>query len=259
MRGNAGRKKIRGAGELVRERKALSGLQIIADRLNDLPDLRTLAAGRDCDPVEKENCETWTLAETIVSAPSLTHASKKFNRHAENHPVTMVVEYPVMAIKKGATPGEDRFIEQDTKPPRTGVSSRDVGGTVLWHLWLFYFQDRGWKRLKRCPISVCRKWFVDTSQNRRKARCSSACTNKWWDRYRRSGRTKPAPPARVDRHASPVPLSRTELEKIMAEEARRDEVYRQRLRAARAKTLAKQKKTVAREHNKGGKSHGLKK
>ena len=163
----------------------------------------------------------------------------------------MVVEYPaVVGVKKGATPADDRFIEKEMEPPHTVIASRDEVGTVLWHLWQFYFQDRGWKRLKRCPISACRKWFVDTSQNRQKARCSDVCTNKWWDRYRRSGRTKPVSPARVDNPASAVPLSRTELEKIMAEDAHRDEVYMQGLRAARAKTLAEHKKQVAREHKK---------
>jgi hypothetical protein len=254
MRGKAGRKKISNSGERVRERKALSGLQIIADHLNDLPVLRTLVAGRDCDPLEKENCENWTLAETIVSASSLTHASEMFTLHANKHPVTMVVEYPVMDIKKGPTPAEDRFIEKDTEPPHAAIASRDEAGTVLWHLWQFYFQDRGWKRLKRCP--VCQKWFEDTSQNRRKERCSAVCTNKYWNRYQRSGRTKPVPPSHVDKTASPVPLSRTQLEKIIAEEAHRDEVYRQGLPASRAKALAEQKKQVARAQQKGGKQHG---
>ena len=114
----------------------------------------------------------------------------------------MFVQYPALAIKKGATPGEDWLIQHNTKPPRTGVSSRDAGGTVLWHLWLFYFQDYGWERLKPCP--VCHHWFVDTSKNKKTARCSSACTWKWWSRDRRKKmhhRTKGAKPPGAPRPA----------------------------------------------------------
>jgi hypothetical protein len=250
----------------------LGGLQVIADNLNDLPDLRTLVAGRDCDPLEKENCETWTLAETIVSEPSLSRASKKFNRHAQNHPVTMFVEYPVMGIKKGSEPEADRSSAKNKEPPHTAVASRDAIGTALWHLWLFYFQDYGWERLKRC--AVCPRWFVDMSKNRKTARCSSACTWKWWSRDRRKNaghrmkgtkpraerRTRvPVPPAHVDRAASPMPLTSTELKKLIAEEAHRDEVYMQGLHATRTKTLAERKEAGHPRTKKGGASHGTEK
>lgn len=158
------------------------GLQIIADRLGDLPDLRCLVAGRDCNPVDKEACTAWALVETIVTAPSLARAAALFTEAAARHPVNMVVEYPVMGIKKGKVPTDDRFIET-TAPPHTLVSSRDAVGATLWHLWLFYFQDFGWLRLKRCQF--CQIWFVDTSKNRSTARCSDPCTWKWWDRNRR--------------------------------------------------------------------------
>ena len=95
----------------------------------------------------------------------------------------MVVEYPIIGIKKGTKPEADRFNEIETKPPHTAIASRDAIGTALWHLWLFYFQDYGWERLK--PCAVCPRWFVDTSKNRKTARCSSACTWKWWSRNRR--------------------------------------------------------------------------
>lgn len=172
------------------------GLQIIADRLNDLPDLRCLVAGLDCDPTDKEACTAWALVETIVTEPSLARAARLFTEAASRHPVNMVVEYPVMGMERpiegrkrpikiterGETKPEDRFIET-TEPPHTLVSSRDAVGAALWHLWLFYFQDFGWLRLKRC--SFCQTWFVDTSKNRSTERCSDPCTWKWWNRNRR--------------------------------------------------------------------------
>lgn len=167
----AGKKNL----QFVRERKAfmrrkrvraspLGGLQLIAERLNDLSDLQTVVAGQDCAPVEKEECEAWTLVKTIASIPSLSRAGKAFTSAAAQYPVNMVVE-----VKRGI--------------PRAIVSSRDVIGTALWHLWLYYFCDRGWERLKTCQF--CHNWFVDTSNNKAQARCSSACTWKWWSRDRR--------------------------------------------------------------------------
>ncbi len=158
------------------QRTSFGGLQLIADRLLDLPDLRCLVAGRDCDPVEREACVAWALVETIVNAPSLASAAELFTKAASQYPVNMVVEYPVMGIENG------RFIET-AAPPHAIVSSRDAVGSALWHLWLFYFQDFGWLRLKRCLL--CQAWFVDSSKNRSTARCSDACTWKWWSRNRR--------------------------------------------------------------------------
>ena len=164
------------------QRTPFGGLQIIADRLSDLPDLRCLVAGLDCNPVDKEACTAWALVETIVTEPSLARAAELFTKEASRHPVNMVVEYPVMGIKNGKVPTDDRFIET-TAPPHTLVSSRDAVGAALWHLWLFYFQDFGWLRLKRCQ--ACKTWFVDTSKNRSTLRCSDPCTWKWWDRNQR--------------------------------------------------------------------------
>lgn len=134
------------------QRASFGGLQHIADRLRGLPDLH---------PVDKETVAAWALVEAIVNAPSRASAAELFTKAASQYPVTMVVEYPVHAI----------------------VSSRDAGGSALWHLWRFYFQDVGWLRLKRCLL--CQAWFVDTSKNRSTARCSDACTWKWWSRNRR--------------------------------------------------------------------------
>lgn len=54
---------------------------------------------------------------------------------------------------------------------------------ALWYLWRFFFRDRGWERLKRCP--KCLRWFVDNTRNKKKLRCSSHCTWQWWSRDRR--------------------------------------------------------------------------
>ncbi|MCM3901646.1 MAG: hypothetical protein ND866_08055 [Pyrinomonadaceae bacterium] len=159
---------VRERHTFIRRRRLLksprAGLQIIADRLNELPVLQHDAESRDYPPVLKEEYLGWKLAESIVSASSLSRARKTFMIHAVQHPVNMAVE----AGKAHRHPI---------------VSSRDAVGTVLWHLWLFYFHDREWKYLKRCP--VCHRWFVDTSNNKAQIRCSSACTWQWWSRPRR--------------------------------------------------------------------------
>lgn len=158
-------KKVR---QFVRGKKRpnspFDGLWAIAAHLNGLPDLGVEAPGRDYPLALHESFTAWTLAKSIVSASSLVQAGKTFTDYAAQHPVNMYVE-----------------VTEET--PRTAFSSRDEIGTALWHLWLFYFRDHGWERLKPCPI--CHIWFVDTSKNRSTARCSSACTWKWWSRSRR--------------------------------------------------------------------------
>lgn len=161
--------------QFVRERQASArrkrvlqsprgGLQIIADRLNEVPALQHEVEDPDCPRGIKAECEAWTLVDTIVSASSLSKAGVLFTVHAAQHPVNMCVE-----VRKGT--------------PRTPVSSREATGTALWHLWLYYFRDRGWRHLKRC--TVCHRWFVDTSNNKAQARCSAVCTWQWWSRERR--------------------------------------------------------------------------
>jgi len=54
---------------------------------------------------------------------------------------------------------------------------------ALWFVWRFFFHDRGWERLKRCP--QCMRWFVDDTRNKQKLRCSSQCTWQWWSRDKR--------------------------------------------------------------------------
>lgn len=61
---------------------------------------------------------------------------------------------------------------------------------ALWYLWRFFFHDRGWERLKRCP--KCLRWFVDDTRNKQKLRCSPHCTWQWWSRdKRKKARHKP--------------------------------------------------------------------
>jgi hypothetical protein len=174
--------------QIVRRKKALksqfAGLQIVADHLNlVLPALKIEATEAGSSRARKEVFKAWQLVETIVSSASLAQSSEIFNRNAKNHPVTMFVEYPVMGIEKGTEPGSDRFIEKATKPPHTAVSSRDAIGESLRHLWLYYFRDHGWERLKRCQR--CQDWFVDTAKNKSTTRCSAWCTARWWNRTRR--------------------------------------------------------------------------
>lgn len=155
--------------QIVRRRKVhksqFAGLQAIADNLNGLPDLRIEIAERDCPQIRRDEFEAWQFAETIVSAPSLFEASKTFTPIAIDNPVALFVE-----IWEG-------------EKPHTGVTSLNVIGDALRHLWLYYFQDGGWERLKRC--SVCPNWFVDIAKNKSTARCSASCTAKWWSRSRR--------------------------------------------------------------------------
>ena len=121
--------------------------------------------------------EAWGVAEEIVSLSSLSQASRAFTRYCKDHPVTMFAEYPVMDIEKA------RFVESPLKPPNIGLTSRNEIGNALCHLARYYFVDQGWVRLKRCQL--CKTWFVDTTKNKSTARCSTSCTNRWWDRNRR--------------------------------------------------------------------------
>lgn len=151
------------------------GLQTIdATAFNQLEGVTAQMHNEEFPSNLKQLWEGWRLAEQIIAATSLARASEKFTQLAKHHPVSMVVEFPV----KG---GQKRSGRRER--PHTALSSRDEIGTVLWHLWLYYFQDEGWLRLKRCP--VCALWFVDTSRNRATARCSATCTWKWWSRERR--------------------------------------------------------------------------
>ena len=99
----------------------------------------------------------------------LERAVGAFALYARAVPVHMKVHY--YTRKKGG------------KQPNCILDAPGDLGTFLSFLWRFYFQDKGWERLKRCP--QCRKWFVDTIRNKNKIRCSRQCTDKWWDFRRR--------------------------------------------------------------------------
>lgn len=96
-------------------------------------------------------------------------AKMDFNGWAEENPVPLSIEL-------------DRSPENKIEF-KTGVSHPDDAQFAIYLLWLYFFKDRGWERLKRCP--QCGKWFVDTSSNKNKSRCSMECTWKWWDRPKR--------------------------------------------------------------------------
>ncbi len=291
MRQRTGRNKFSDSGGRVPQKRQAAGLRIIADRLNEMPMLRTLVAGQDCAPIERTQCTVWSLAEHIIGGPpmdgtgnGLTESAKRFNTAAAQHPVTMRIEYPVMRLEKGervtasvprqsvadkdradvtinapplikkeslvtsdatdearwltipeaaerlgvqpfyvnkwvqqgripsengkirediaaqyecvVTPpmprprieqrivtSSDTFIEDWKKPPFAGVSWRDETGEMLWHLWHYYFQDGGWKRLKRCRR--CPAWFVDRSKNQSGKWCPGTCKGKFWTRPQR--------------------------------------------------------------------------
>jgi hypothetical protein len=158
------------------------GLQIVADQLNELPYIEAQLCDQEIQGPLKEQFEGWSLAKEIVSLP-LDQRAGVFTKHAKQHPVNMYVEYPIKQLEEVTLIQPTRKEAERKKWPLTLVESRDEIGTVLWHLWLFYFRDYGWERLKNCP--VCGTWFVDTSKNRATARCSEPCTWRWWSRQRR--------------------------------------------------------------------------
>jgi hypothetical protein len=216
MRRRTAQNKFSSADGRVRLQRQVSGLDIIADRLNALPTLAAHVAWQDrppiepagnlcerygphlpyqyCDPIERAYYVTWSLAQRIIGAPStddvrkgLSEAATRFGEEAAQHPVTMRVEYPVMQLSKGANP-HDPFVEDWRKPPFAGVSWRDSIGEMLWHLWQFYFQDGGWERLKRCQR--CSAWFVDRAKNKSGKWCSGKCKDSFWNRPRRKNAKK---------------------------------------------------------------------
>ncbi len=161
------------------------GLDEIARSLNQLPGLSWPAA------------EAWRAAEGIVSwvvpdagAPKgrtfltgarpsswptpakplrLEFAARAFNR--------MTKKIPARLIIRGIRTKRGRLDLRST------VESPGEGGWAAWLLWRSFFQDEGWLRLKRC--AQCRRWFVDTTRNHKKERCSKRCTWGWWNWKRR--------------------------------------------------------------------------
>ena len=188
----------------IRENRRLSqaeGLRFIAERLNEvlagkLPSIREIARYR-AKSWEDDELICWQMVEGIVESmtdqpsrekplPSLRTLSTRrswdpnvpvrlpglsiaaFNELAKRNPIPLRV---IEMEKKG---------EMEIYPeyyPTTKI------GEALWFLWRFFFHERGWERLKRCP--QCMKWFVDDTKNKKKERCSPHCTWQWWSRDRR--------------------------------------------------------------------------
>jgi len=123
-------------------------------REEPLPSPRTLITGK-----------SWVPSEP-VPLPGFSIAA--FNRLAQENPL------PLRILKKD-TKGEMEIYPEHY--PTTKI------GEALWFLWRFFFHERGWQRLKRCP--QCMKWFVDDTKNKKKERCSPHCTWQWWSRDRR--------------------------------------------------------------------------
>ena len=177
------------------------GLRLIAERLNEvlagkLPGLREIARYR-AKSWEDDELMCWQMMEGIVESmtdqrsrekplPSLRMLSTRrswnpsvpvplpglsiaaFNELAKRNPIPL----RVIEMEKNG--------EMEIYPeyyPTTKI------GEALWFLWRFFFHERGWERLKRCP--QCMKWFVDDTKNKKKERCSPHCTWQWWSRDRR--------------------------------------------------------------------------
>lgn len=145
----------------------LGGLQILAAHLNELPGQRAQMLDPDCPTYLREEIAAWEVVEHIVTRP-LPQAVDLFNAQARLLPMLLQVE----------------LVQGDPAPFIASCETRsDRRGEVLRPLWWYYFRKNGWARLKTCP--VCDVWFVDVSKNRVTARCSSACTAKWWSREKR--------------------------------------------------------------------------
>lgn len=154
---------------LARAPDPILGLHQIAHLLNGLPTLAT------------ETARVWQKVEKIVSL-SVTK------------PSSILAEWlsqPAAAVREF-----NRLAEEAKMPLRVEQSWRDKGfvmttsiapadqlGTAVWFLWKFFFQGRGWQRLKRCR--QCGEWFVDETRNKTRLGCSDECTWKWWSRSRR--------------------------------------------------------------------------
>lgn len=123
-------------------------------REEPLPSPRTLFTGKSWDPSKP------------VPLPGFAVAA--FNWFAQRNPL------PLRILEKYTKEEMEIYPEHY---PTTKIEE------ALWFLWRFFFHERGWQRLKRCP--QCMKWFVDHTKNRKKERCSPHCTWQWWSRDRR--------------------------------------------------------------------------
>ncbi len=200
-------------GEFVRFR----GLEIAAGELNFWPEyLREQL--RMANPRESAfrqsvgaDLEAWGTAEEILmealgrpleeALPPA--AARRFNALADQIPVTLYATVGNAGELENPTPLDDHPWQhirdkwsEETEPPELledwvfgehrpasfWLTYSDPRGSALRLLW-FVLQNPLRHRLKRCP--KCAQWFVDSTRNNSKARCSLICTAKWWDRARR--------------------------------------------------------------------------
>jgi hypothetical protein len=109
----------------------------------------------------------WHPAKRI---PLPKYAISTFNRWARKNPITLRV-----------------WIDESKKrTPKivAGIDPATQSDAPLLFLWTQYFQNEGWKRLKRCP--TCRLWFVDETKNRIKVFCKdNPCKWRFWNRLKR--------------------------------------------------------------------------
>ena len=96
-------------------------------------------------------------------------AINHFNDLAKKNPVTLQVN--VSKTKSG---------QLIINPTHKGDT---LTATMLALLWEYYFQNKGYDRLKRCP--KCKKWFVDETRNKSQIYCSHHCGNLYWNRAQR--------------------------------------------------------------------------
>lgn len=173
----------------------MQGLTFIADRLNDVlygvpPELKQIWKNSQLAAWEAY-LAPWKVMELITETmtdqarrertlwtgkpwdlnkrtPLPEVAVEVFNELAEKNPISLKLD--VKKTEKTIEPSPGHY-------PTTEMQE------ALWFLWNFFFSERGWERLKRCP--KCMKWFVDDTRNKRKIRCSRHCTWQWWSRDRR--------------------------------------------------------------------------
>jgi len=157
--------------KLVRPDDPQLGLLYIADRLNLLPYLKgqTLEIWKEVQVIVSSSVTTPSRGSIITGLNRLpSPAVDRFNRLANK----TAVRLSIMQRQKGKDIATTAHIHP-----------HDEKGHAVWFLWRFFFQHRGWERLKRCP--QCHRWFVDETRNKKKERCSAKCTNQHWSRERR--------------------------------------------------------------------------
>lgn len=178
------------AGRFVRQRafrvertlrrgRGLFYAELLARSLNLLPSLAKKAGElpRDCGerPSLLRLLNAWRTVAAILepSLPLLPRGELsyqtrlRFNEFAKR----CRIDFELGAARIG---GHSVLTPQCT--------SRDERGEALVLLWNVLEND-SLDRLKRCR--QCGRWFADKSRNHSGARCSRACTDRWWNRKRR--------------------------------------------------------------------------